>query len=149
MSTPASVAFRRLLGKDAKLVVRDRFLIGMVLYMVVFALVVRFGLPPGTRALVRSTGFDLSSYYPLIGSFLAVMATSLAGLLTGFLLLEEKENRTLRALLVSPLRLRTYLGYRMAAPMALGCLAVPVVVLIAGEARCSSRRVPFSRAASS
>ncbi len=134
MSTPLSVAFRRLLGKDAKLVVRDRFLIGMVLYMVVFALVVRFGLPPGTRALVRSTGFDLSSYYPLIGSFLAVMATSLAGLLTGFLLLEEKEDRTLRALLVSPLRLRTYLGYRMAAPMALGCLAMPAVVLIAGVA---------------
>lgn len=134
MSTPASVAVRRLLGKDAKLVVRDRFLIGVAVYMFVLAVVVRYGLPPSTRALLRSTGFDLSSFYPLIGSFLAVTATSLAGILTGFLLLEEKENRTLRALLVSPLALRTYLGYRMASPMALGILAVPVVVLIAGVA---------------
>ncbi|MEE8135056.1 MAG: hypothetical protein V3T56_08355 [Gemmatimonadales bacterium] len=134
MSTPVSVAFRRLLGKDAKLVVRDRFLIGIVVYLVVLALVVRFGLPPVTRALVRSTGFDLSSYYLLIGSVLAITATSLAGILTGFLLLEEKEDRTLRALLVSPITLRTYLGYRMLAPMALGGLAVPAVVLIAGVA---------------
>jgi fluoroquinolone transport system permease protein len=121
-------------GKDTKLVVRDRFLIGVAVYMLVLAVVVRYGLPPSTRALIRSTGFDLSSYYPLIGSFLAVTATSLAGLLTGFLLLEEKEDRTVRALLVSPLSLRTYLGYRMASPMALGSLAVLVVVLIAGVA---------------
>ncbi len=134
MSTPASVAVRRLLGKDAKLVVRDRFLIGLAVYMILLAVVVRYGLPSSTRALVRSTGFDLSSYYPLIGSFLAVTATSLAGLLTGFLLLEEKEDRTFRALLVSPLPLRTYLGYRVASPMALGSLAVPAVVLIAGVA---------------
>ncbi len=134
MSTAAPAAFVRLLGKDAKLVVRDRFLIGLLFYLAAMALVVRYGLPPATRAIDQSTGVDLVPYYPLLGSFLAVTATSLAGILTGFLILEEKENRTLRAMLVSPLPLRTYLSYRMITPMVLGTIAAPAVVIVSGVA---------------
>jgi len=132
VSATAPAAFARLLGKDAKLVVRDRFLIGLLFYLAAMALVVRYGLPSATRAVGQSTGVDLVPYYPLLGSFLAVTATSLAGILTGFLILEEKENRTLRAMLVSPLPLRTYLSYRMITPMVLGTIAAPAVVIVSG-----------------
>ena len=40
MSATAPAAFARLLGKDAKLVVRDRFLIGLLFYLAAMALVV-------------------------------------------------------------------------------------------------------------
>jgi fluoroquinolone transport system permease protein len=53
---------------------------------------------------------DLTPYLPLIVSyFILGMSSVLFGMIGGFLLLETREDRTIRAMLVSPVPLRTYL----------------------------------------
>jgi fluoroquinolone transport system permease protein len=61
-------------------------------------------------------GFDLSVYYPLIMSFIAVAMPMIYGALIGFLVLDQRDDNTITALQVTPLTLVGYLGYRVALP---------------------------------
>jgi fluoroquinolone transport system permease protein len=75
-------------------------------------------------------GLDLMALSPLIASFLPVAAAGIAGSVIGFLLLDQRDDGTLPALLVTPLSLTNYLSYRMGtlllASTALGALMVPL-----------------------
>ncbi len=99
---------------------RDRFLIGTALYIVAIAIVVRWALPWASSEVAARFGFDLTPYYPLIVShFVIQLAGLLAGILGGFLLLESREDGTLKALLVSPVPLSAYVAVLSAAMVAL------------------------------
>jgi fluoroquinolone transport system permease protein len=96
----------------------------MLLYIplipVVMAVVFRLGVPVGSEILLERLGFDLQPYYPLIASLLLFLVPTLVSIMVGFLLLDEKDERTLLALLVSPLPLSHFLLYRAALPTVLG-----------------------------
>ena len=66
-----------------------------------------------TPLLVR-TGVDLAPFYPLVMGGYLMMAPGIVGMVTGFLLLDERDSRTLTALRVTPLSMRRYLAYRVA-----------------------------------
>jgi fluoroquinolone transport system permease protein len=91
-----------------------------------FALAVRFAVPGLTAWLAAELGFDLVPYYALITSFVGMMAAGLAGTVIGFLLLDQRDDETLPALLVTPMSLGDYLAYRLAAPV---LVAMPLAVL--------------------
>jgi fluoroquinolone transport system permease protein len=63
-----------------------------------------------------------------------LLGAGLPGTVFGFLLLDEKEDNTLKAMLVTPLPPRFYIAYRVALPTLIGILMTVVVVLIAGLA---------------
>ena len=84
-----------------------------------FALAVRFGAPPLSAWLLGEHGFDLVPYYPLITSVMGMIGAALVGTVIGFLLLDQKDDGTLPALLVTPMSLGDYLGYRLAVPSVL------------------------------
>ena len=70
----------------------------------------RWVIPWATRGVSRRWAFDLTPYQPLIVSHVVVqLAPLLVGLIGAFLLLETREDRTVKALLVSPVPLRSYL----------------------------------------
>lgn len=127
-------ALRVLGAVDLRNVLRDPLLAWVVLYPFVLALALRFGVPPLAGWLDRNGSFDLLPYYPLLASFVVGMAPGMVGTVVGFLLLDERDERTLTAVLVSPLPLEHYLLYRLGLPTTLGLLVTLAVYPLAGLA---------------
>ena len=123
---PTAIAVIRALGLiDVKSVVRDSMLRWLVGVPIVFALAFRWGVPALRVWLGERYGFDLGPYYPLLTSFLVMMVPTLLGSVVGFLLLDQRDDRTLTALQVTPLTVAGYLAYRTAVPM---LVSVPVMM---------------------
>lgn len=118
---------------DVKLVSRDRFLVGMPLFVLGLAVLLRFALPAVTELLRESHGFDLEPYWILIASSAALgTAAPLIGMIIGFILLESRENHTLKALMVSPVSLKHYLLYHSSIPIFLGAVFTALFAVIVG-----------------
>ena len=123
---PTALAVVRALGPvDLKSVARDSLLRWLIAVPIVFALLFRWGTPAVSHWLGDRYGFDLTPYYPLLTSFLVLMVPTMLGSVVGFLLLDQRDDRTLTALQVTPLTVEGYLVYRTAIPMA---VSVPVMM---------------------
>ena len=112
---------------DVRSVTRDSMLLWLVLLTPGMALGIRYAVPLVTDLLDVRLGFDLHPYYPLVMSFVGPIATGIVGTVIGFLLLDQRDDRTLSALLVTPLTLNDYVAYRLALPM-LVCLPLTLIM---------------------
>lgn len=118
---------------DLKSIQRDALLRSMVLLPVLVALAARLVLPLVLHRVGASLELDLVGYYPLIMSSALLLITPIVyGVIVGFLLLDQRDDGTLLALRVTPLSLRHYLGYRLAAPMLISFGLTPVALTLAG-----------------
>jgi fluoroquinolone transport system permease protein len=63
---------------------------------------------------------------------LLLLVPNLVGFVTGFLLLDQRDDRTLYALQVTPLSLNGYLVYRLAMPVLLSFLLTLIVLPVSG-----------------
>ncbi len=76
---------------------------------------------------------ELAWLQPLLAGYVVVaLAPLLAGAVVGFLLLDQRDDRTLLALRVTPLPLGAYLAYRLAAPTVAALAATLAAVAVAG-----------------
>jgi fluoroquinolone transport system permease protein len=125
-------AYRSLGAIDARNVARDSMLRWIVVLTPAFGLLFRYALPPAAAAIREQFGFDLTAYYALLMSFLPLVVAGMIGTVVGFLLLDQRDDQTMTALLVTPLSLGDYLGYRMSVLMLLGVVFSCVTVLLAG-----------------
>lgn len=112
-------AVRVLVGIDARSIARDSLLRWMVLFPLLLAVLVRWGAPLLAQVLRERFAFALEPYYPLLMSFVLSAMPMLSGMIIGFLLLDQRDDRTLSALQVTPLTLGGYLAYRLGLPMAM------------------------------
>lgn len=112
--------YQGLLRNDLRNITRDPMLLYIPLIPVVMAVVFRWGIPPLGEVLLERLNFDLQPYYPLIASLFLFLVPALVSLMVGFLLLDEKDENTILALMVSPLPLSHFLLYRAALPTLLG-----------------------------
>lgn len=127
-----TTVFKALGPLDGRNIRRDSMLRWLLLMPLILALSFRWLLPWATNYLTLNYGFDLRPYIPLIYSFLVLMCPSMYGLVIGFLLLDERDDRTLAALQVTPLGLTNYAFYRIGLPMLLSILILPLVLWLAG-----------------
>ncbi|NNG15940.1 MAG: hypothetical protein HKM89_05605 [Gemmatimonadales bacterium] len=116
---------------DAKNVARDPLLRWVLVFGLLIGLALRLGVPPLPEYLEATYQFDLTAYYVLIMSTCLLFVPALVGTVVGFLLLDQRDDRTLDALQVTPLTVTGYLWYRIATPMLLSVALTPVVLLIA------------------
>jgi fluoroquinolone transport system permease protein len=93
---------------------------------------VRWGTPILSAHLAIRFQIDAEAYYPLLVSFVVLMAPMLAGTIVGFLLLDQRDDQTLIALRVTPLTLRGYFIYRISIPTALSVIVTVFVVPVTG-----------------
>jgi fluoroquinolone transport system permease protein len=118
---------------DAKNIRRDELLRWIILAPVAMALLIRLLFP---IVLVRAgeiLQFDLMPYYEPVTSFMIMLLTPyLAGLVIGFLLLDQRDDGTLTALQVTPLSLNGYLLYRLTVPMLLSIVMTMVAAPLSG-----------------
>lgn len=127
-----AAAFQALGAIDARSVARDPMLRWLALVTPGFGLLFRWGIPAVAVALERQFGFDLVAYFPLLMSFLPLIAAGMAGSVVGFLLLDQRDDQTLTALLVTPLRLGDYLRYRLGGVLVVSALLGALIVPLAG-----------------
>ena len=117
---------------DLKSVSRDSMLLLISVGSLALALAMRFGVPFATPHLQRLLSIDLGDYTPLLMSFVLLMAPGMVGSLVGFLILDERDEGTLTALLVTPVSLPAYLLYRIGLPVVIAFLVTLLAVPIAG-----------------
>lgn len=113
-------ALSALARADSRLLWRDPLLGWVLLLPIGLAVVLRLGIPRVSEALLAATGFDLAPYLPLVMGGYLMTAPGIVGMVVGFLLLDERDARTLTALRVTPLSMRRYLAYRVALPLLVG-----------------------------
>ncbi len=117
---------------DVRSVTRDSMLRWLVVLTPAMGLLFRFAVPLAAEVLDERLGFDLVPYYTLIMSFMGVVVAGLVGTVIGFLLLDQRDDQTLPALLVTPLSLGDYLAYRLTVPMAVGLPLTMIMFPLAG-----------------
>ena len=133
---------RELGRNDVKLIGRDRFLLFMFMFAFIIAGVMRFGLPWLNdylleRNILNDTTFisSLTEIYPMLVAYMAIYTGPLlVGTIFGFMLLDEKDDNTIKAMLVTPVPLQQYLTYRVTAPIVLTYILVIGEVLFINQA---------------
>lgn len=132
----------RLGRNDAKLIGRDSFLIFMFLFAAIIATVLRFGLP-ALNSYLSETGImpgetiplSLADVYPMLVAYMALYTGALlVGTVFGFMLLDEKDQNTLRAMLITPVPLSKYVAYRLGMSAVFAFVIVLGMVLIINQA---------------
>lgn len=113
-------AFSALMYADSRLLWRDPLLGWVLLLPLGLAALFRVLITRVGDALSVAVGFDLAAYYPLIMGGYLMTAPGIVGMVIGFLLLDERDARTLSALRVTPLSMRRYLAYRVTLPLLAG-----------------------------
>ncbi len=111
---------------------RDPMLRWMLFAPLFLALIFRFVLPWAGQLAAANFGVDIRPYLPLFYAYIALLIPVLYGAVVGFLLLDERDDRTLLALQVTPLPLAGYAAYRIGVPMALSLLLTPPTFWVVG-----------------
>lgn len=129
-------------GNDAKIVWRDRFLLFMVSFIWVMAAILRFGLPALNHYLAETGTLpnetftaDFADFYPVIIALLVFFqGTVIAGTIFGFMLLDEKDDHTITAILVTPVPFKQFLLYRTGMPIVLAFITVLILLFTINQA---------------
>lgn len=100
------------------------WIIGMPLGL---ALLLRWGFPYILKAIGEYVNQELMIHHPVLtGFFILLIVPMVSGMLTGFLLLEQRDEQTLTVLKVTPLSLNVYLLYSLLMPV-FSCLLITVI----------------------
>jgi len=95
---------------DAKRITRDPFLLFMIGYPWLLALLLREVLPWLNQRFADRIA--LSDYYPIAACLVALLVPNVMGIVLGFQLVEEKDEGSLVAVAVTPMSLEQYFLYR-------------------------------------
>lgn len=133
---------QRLGRSDMKLIGRDRFLIFMFMFSIYIAVALRYLLPWANTTLANNgvmpgdtIPIPLSDVYPMLVAYMGVYTGALlVGTVFGFVLLDERDNNTLRAMLVTPVPLNRYVMYRVYGPAILAFVIILGMVLFINQA---------------
>lgn len=121
-------AARALLRNDLRELSRNPALLAAALVPVVLAVLLRLALP--TLEGVVQAQLDLATHRSTIVAGALAITVMLAGWIVGFMLLEERAQRTISALAVTPLTRRGFVIWRLLAPTMLALLGGSLVVTL-------------------
>jgi len=121
---------------DLKNISRDSILLAAVFAPFLLSTLMRFGIPLLSEILLRELSFDLSQYYNLIMSILILITTMMMGMLSGFLILDERDENILSFYSVTPLSKSGYLFYRVAMPTIISFILSFFVFYFIGITEC-------------
>jgi fluoroquinolone transport system permease protein len=124
---------------DLKSVRRDSLLLSVILIPWLLVLSLRLAVPPLTVFLQAQYRFDLVPYYPLVLCFFLYLNIPLLfGVMTGFLMLDERDDDTLTALRVTPASLSGLVNYRLMVGFVLSAAYILLTTPLAGLASLDS-----------
>jgi fluoroquinolone transport system permease protein len=103
---------------DVRNIYRDGVLLLSLFAPLIIILVVKYLVPLAAGFILDKTGFRLADYYPLVIGFMVLLTPMMFGIITGFLILEERDQEIITYLSVTPLSRAGYMAYRLSAPVA-------------------------------
>ncbi len=106
-----------LLTGDLINISRDLILVMSMIAPVILMIFLNYGLPFFNNIFEREFNISLTVYYPLITSIFFLFIPIMLGMLTGFMLLDERDEKILLYLSVTPLSRARYLFYRLVSPV--------------------------------
>ncbi len=110
---------------------RDSMMQFLLFYPLILGLIMRWLIPWVATGLMDT--FDITPYYLFLASFFGlIIMPDLAGSLVGLLLLDERDEKTLTALLVTPMPITTYVVYRIITPTLISFVGILVLVPLIG-----------------
>lgn len=130
MTSHVSRALRVLAPNDMRLIYRDGFLVLMIIVLPIACIGFRWLIPYLSDFVAQWV--VLEQYYGLIMAYMLGQQPIVVGFVVGILFIEERDEGTLLALQASPLSLRSFLGYRLLAGMALSIVLTTISVPLAG-----------------
>ncbi len=95
---------------EIKRIGSDNLFIVLALYPILLILLGRYFVPFITNSLLP--GFDLTDHYPTIMAFLILINPYMYGAMAAFMVLDDREDRSIQAVQVTPLTLSSYLNIR-------------------------------------
>lgn len=102
---------------DLKHISRDAVLSMSIVAPILLAITVKFIVPWIHELVLVQLSYDLTQDYDFIMSFLVLMTPMMSGMLTGFMILEERDEDLLTYYAVTPLAKSGYMLYRMISPV--------------------------------
>ncbi|MEX1020816.1 MAG: hypothetical protein WDZ49_14230 [Litorilinea sp.] len=122
-----TTAVRALTVADWRNIRRDSLLQFVLIYPFILGIGMRWLIPFVTTALADR--YDITQYNHLLAGFFGLLIVpALVGIAIGFLLLDERDDRTLSALQVTPLSPGAYLVYRLGFPALISVISVLIVM---------------------
>ncbi|MFO6495733.1 MULTISPECIES: hypothetical protein [Bacillus] len=103
----------QLIRGDMKQICRDSMLAFYGLAPLLLIIVIRFGEPVAAKM----TGVDAAVCHRLVISFAMLLIPLILGIMSGFILLDERDDNLIQYFAVTPLSKRGYLMIRLAFPM--------------------------------
>jgi fluoroquinolone transport system permease protein len=104
------------LKADIKLITREPVLM-MFMFLPIFLIIVFKLISINMVPIVhRSWGFDFSIYYGFFLSFMLMLTPSMLGTVTGFLMLDDRDNRIYELMSITPLGYSGYITNRFLLP---------------------------------
>ncbi len=100
--------FKTLLKYQIKSVGRDSVLILLVVYPFLLSIIGKYVIPLIQKATLTNN-FDLSNYYHVLLVLFVIMTPFLYGDIAGLMLIDEREDNTLSAISVTPVKIPTYI----------------------------------------
>lgn len=117
---------------DLKNIGRDVTLLLTFCVPVLMTLLYVFGIPPLETFLLERFSFSLEDHRPLVVALMLTMTPLTLGMVTGFLLLDDRDEGLLRLFAVTPLGTSGYLGYRIFSPAGICFLFSCLIAGVAG-----------------
>jgi fluoroquinolone transport system permease protein len=130
-------AIGTLARNDARLIGRDSFLPSLFLITIGISVLLRFGLPwlGDLFEANPDLGIGRTELFPLfVGYAVMYQGAVLGGVMIAFILLDERDDRTMDALLVTPMPTSHYLSYRLLVAIAITFVMILALVYIVDQA---------------
>ncbi|MBM6383450.1 MAG: hypothetical protein JSY10_05580 [Paenibacillus sp.] len=124
--------FRVLLMNDIRHAGNDPVLMVGFLGPILLILLTRYGFPMAAQWLEASYSFDLTVYGHFAAVLLIVTIPMLLGMMTGLLMLDERDENVISYYAVTPLMKRGYISYRLTLPTILSALLTTMFILSVG-----------------
>lgn len=133
-----------LLSYDLKSIQKDLMTMISIFAPILMALFFRFTTPVLDRAFFQGTPFTSSDQNLVIGLLLLLTTPVMIGIMSGFILLDEKDEGVAMSIAVTPFQLKGYLLYRLTLPMVISLLLAFPVLIIGGFTEIMTLRLlPF------
>lgn len=121
---------------DWRNIQRDSFLLYMLIIPWGMVAITQLLVPPLRDWVLEAHSFDIVALYPMILSvFFVINMPMIFGLLYGLLLLDERDDHTLAAVMVTPVSISNYAAYRMFVVWLLSFTYVMLTALSSGLMR--------------
>lgn len=111
---------------------RDFMLLITIFVPLLVAVFIRLVVPFATEFLAVNADFDLAEHHVFIVAVALLMTPMMLGAMAGLQILDDRDERILSYISVTPLTREGYLAWRLFSPVAIGCVLTPLMLLVMG-----------------